>query len=206
MMLNLIFILALLVYLLCCFWYYKKQNNTSSIGGPIAPAKIFWLGFASFQYFVLTLILLFGIPESNTWFFLLKGMVGLLFTRAILQSLLMFVVHKWSPPMGIAYNVFCMLFLIAAYFFKLPELFTNTALEKLLANFVMLLFFILLVDSVYAYKFYRVVGAKTKGKEAIWYASEKDPDFAKIIQLTQILNVPFAIYFIYITYQILFNL
>jgi hypothetical protein len=188
--------------MLLSYLYYRGQNNKQQIGGPISKPKMFWLGFASYQYFILSLIILFGFEGTGFWHFIIKGICVLLYLRAVIQSLLMFVFHRWIPPMGITYNILCILFLVTFYLFNYQELKITNEADNIIATFLVLISGILFVDSIYAYRFYKIVGAATKGKEAIWYASEEDPAFKKIIQLTRTLNYPFLLFFIYLFYKI----
>ena len=203
MILKLLFIVTVFIYLIACIWYYNHQNKQSKIGGPIAKPKIFWLGFASYNYFILSLILFWGIRATDAWVFLLQSFVVLVFLRAVIQSLLMFVFHRWIPPMGIIYNFVCLTFLIVYYLINRNSLTLKSKEDILLGVFLLEVACILLVDSIYAFKFYKIVGEKTKGKDAIWYASEEDPSFKKVIQLTRYLNILFMLYFIFFTFKLI---
>ncbi|MDZ4667666.1 MAG: hypothetical protein SGJ00_07260 [bacterium] len=75
--------------------------------------------------------------------------------------------------------------------------------QIIISLYLILVSGILIVDSIYAYKFYKIVGSKTKGKDAIWYASETDPSFLGVIKLTRMLNAPFLLFFVYLAIKIL---
>jgi len=202
MMFKIILLITLCLQIVFSIWYYNTQNKTQQIGGPIARPKIFWLGFTSYNYFVLSLLLWWGLKLSPSWNNLLLIFIGCIYFRAVIQSLFMFVLHIWIPPMGIFYNIFCFL-LIAIYTGFNSELLFNFAQnDSVSAGYMILICASLITDSVYAYKFFKLVGEKTKGKEAIWYASEEDPIFKKIVQLTRNLNIVFTVYYIYLLFKI----
>jgi hypothetical protein len=201
-MFKIILVITLCLQIVFSIWYYNTQNKTQQIGGPIARPKIFWLGFTSYNYFVLSLLLWWGLKLSPSWNNLLLIFIGCIYFRAVIQSLFMFVLHIWIPPMGIFYNIFCFL-LIAIYTGFNSELLFNFAQnDSVAAGYMILICASLITDSVYAYKFFKLVGEKTKGKEAIWYASEEDPIFKKIVQLTRNLNIVFTVYYIYLLFKI----
>lgn len=203
MMFKILLFTTLCLQIFFSFWYYNAQNKTQQIGGPIARPKIFWLGFTSYNYFVLSLLLWWGLQLSPSWNTLLLIFISCIYFRAVIQSLFMFVFHIWIPPMGIFYNIFCF-FVITGYCFT----HFNVLIDFVQGDFIAALYMglicaSLITDSVYAYKFFKLVGEKTKGKEAIWYASEEDPIFKKIVRLTRNMNILFMLFYLYLLFKII---
>ena len=122
--------------------------------------------------------------------------ITLIYFRFVVQSVLMFWLKKWTPPMGITYNLLIFFTLSCGLFssLKTVELTTLHPDEWALMSLSVLLGMMLLVDSYYAWSFYKLVGHQTKGHEAIWYASEEDPKFRRINRETKWLNVLFLVY------------
>lgn len=203
MMFKIILFVTLCMQVFFSFWYYNAQNKTQQIGGPIARPKIFWLGFTSYNYFALSLLLWWGLSLSPSWNTLMLIFIGCIYFRAVVQSLFMFVFHIWIPPMGIAYNIFCLIVIGVYIGLKFNVLFPLVQGDEVAALYMGLICASLITDSVYAYKFFKLVGEKTKGKEAIWYASEEDPIFKKIVRLTRNMNIIFTCYYIYILLKII---
>lgn len=203
MMFKLLLLITLCLQILFSFLYYRAQNKTQQIGGPIARPKIFWLGFTSYNYFILSLLLWWGLTLSPLWNTLLIIFIGCIYFRAVVQSLFMFVFHIWIPPMGIFYNIFCFTVIVVFTGYNYNEMFPLGLGDEVGALYMGLICASLITDSVYAYKFFKLVGEKTKGKEAIWYASEEDPIFKKIVRLTRNMNILFTCYHIYLLFKII---
>lgn len=104
--------------------------------------------------------------------------------------------------MGMAYNLLC----ISVLSLFIMKIFKTNSIEIMVDNDVKLLFYIigilltLATDTYYAYSFFKIVGRETMGTQAIWYASDEDPQFKRINRITKYLN-----YFFYtITLYIIF--
>ena len=186
-MIKLLFLL-ILGTALGFYQYYKTQNSQNTIGGAISKAKILWLGYAVFNYFVFSIWLYFQTPMSSAFHGLLGGLIALFYCRFIFQGILMFGLKKWQPPMGMGYNVLC-ISILTIFLIKMP-------LNAFYTEGVLLLYFIgiiltLVTDTYYAKTFFQIVGKRTMGADAIWYASDEDPQFRRINRITARLNVFF---------------
>jgi hypothetical protein len=58
------------------------------------------------------------------------------------------------------------------------------------------------METYYAIKFYKIIGSKTKGDEAIWYAHKEDPIFKKVVKITAIFNIPLYASLIFFTWSL----
>jgi hypothetical protein len=171
------------------FTYYINQNNKSVIGGKISKAKSFWLGYAMFHYFILPWWILFYITEDSGMECCLYIILGIFYFRMLFQMLLMFVTRTWSPPIGMAYNIMASLVLLYLLFNRL--FIENFAINNcILIVYICILILILLTDTYYARSFYHLVGLETKGKNAIWFASDEEK-FIRINRITARNNVIF---------------
>ena len=96
--------------------------------------------------------------------------------------------------MGMAYNVFCVFVLnivlgqtlVSPIFDKSPFLWKSD--DGVILLYIIGIMLTALTDTYYAYSFFKIVGTKTIGTEAIWYASETDPVFKRINLITARLN------------------
>lgn len=175
--------ILLLAMALISYSYHQLQNSKASIGGKISVAKSFWLAYALFHYFIYPIIFYFHIHQTE-----LKQLLLLLifwfYLRMLAQGLMMFAVKNWSPKYGIGHNIlsvlligFCLIYVgINHLTFEFEEM-------TMVSFFLFNLMLISMVDTIYARKFHRLIGEKTKGEQAIWYASD-DVQFDKINQLT----------------------
>lgn len=189
-------LLSILLTITLAAWYYRRQNASATLGGAISKAKAVWLFYALFHYFFLTVWCYFNFEESNRFHAVLPVFIILVYFRLVAQSVLMFWLKRWTPPIGISYNLMTFAILCGCVFSKLGkhELTILHPDEGLLLGFYGLLGMMLLVDSYYAWSFYKLVGSLTKGSEAIWYASEEDAKFRRINRVTKWLNVFFLAY------------
>jgi hypothetical protein len=189
-----IFLYVLILGTIAVFYaYYRQQNHQKTIGGPISQAKILWLGYAIFNYFIFSIWQWVLLPSGHIFRPILEILLGLFYGRLVVQAILMFGLKKWQPPMGMAYNLLCIS--ILSYF--LINVFKTHSSDFIWNNHVALLLYTigilwtLLTDTYYAYSFFKLVGAKTMGTQAIWYASDEDPQFRKINTITKYLNIAF---------------
>lgn len=185
-----LFSLTLLIWVLCFSRYYKRQNGPVPVlGGPISRAKTMWLGLTTYCYFVLPPLLYFATRLPPAVRHLTLVFMSLLLLRALVQSILMFIIHRWSPPFGMSLNIMYTSILVwqsQRYFLLLRE---SGFLQIIPGLWVGLM----LTDTIFAWKFFKIVGSGTQGKDAIWYASEA-PEFDAINRLTWIANVFFYAY------------
>jgi hypothetical protein len=96
----------------------------------------------------------------------------------------MFIFKNWIPTYGIIYNAFSVLVILVLIIFLFKAIDSINTIE----TFLILLFYcqlilILITDTFYAIKFYRIIVDNTKGKKAIWYASEEEK-FKSINKIT----------------------
>ncbi len=194
-LLKLMIIGSMLAFGFFSIWYYKKQNTQEGLGGPISKAKMLWLSYATFNYFFLSVFFLFLKSSNEPLFKTLLLFIVLIYFRALLQIILMYFIKKWSPIIGISYNIFCFLMIILSLFFNESSIIPATVKELPLFIFIFVVSSCLLTDSFYAYSFYKIIGKGTYGDRAIWYASEKDPRFNKINSQTSFMNIGFYLLF-----------
>lgn len=190
---KLLFLLALSTIILF-YQYYKNQNKTHKIGGAISKAKVFWLGYAVFNYFIFSVWLYFQTPIDHVFHSLLTTALVLFYCRFVVQAVLMFILKRWQPPMGMAYNILC----ISALGIALIKIMYNHKGNFEHTEGGYLLYFIGLIltlttDTYYARAFFKIIGKRTMGADAIWYASDEDPQFQRINRITARLNVFFYV-------------
>lgn len=187
-----IFFGLLITTVIITAYYYFKQNKQDTIGGKISAAKAFWLGYALFNYFVFPVYLYFFL-ENSSLKLVLTLIICLFYFRMLIQSFLMFISKNWIPTYGILYNIFSIIVILSLLVKLLTSFnaFTENSL-LLLSLFLFKLILILSTDTIYAHKFKRLVGNHTKGKKAVWYASN-DLKFKNINSITYRNNIFFSI-------------
>jgi len=188
---------------LVAFLYHRHQNTSAKIGGKISSAKSFWLAYAFFHYFIYP-IYFYCLIESNHSKQLILIVAIWFYLRMMVQGFMMFVTLNWSPQLGIGHNVLTSFGLIIMALFT----YWQNSLSLVFEDFLVLIYIfnlalISFVDTIYAYRFGQIVGDQTKGKEAIWYASNDDR-FNEICRLTKRNNYAFLMLSLLIILAIVF--
>jgi len=177
------------------FHYKSKLAKGAAMGGAISNSKLFWLFFALSVYYVLNPLIGFGLDAVSSK--ALQALTWFLIFRALFQTILMYVIKKWTPKMGIAFNIAGVA--LSAYY--LIKFYTQIDTESLLISpaYILLFinFFCFTFDTYYAYTFQKLVGDKTEGEQPIWYANEADPKFKQQNKITFFTNTFLSILFFY---------
>ncbi|MEK7486072.1 MAG: hypothetical protein AABZ60_17250, partial [Planctomycetota bacterium] len=181
-------------------FFFRQQNRSETIGGKISRVKMFWLLFALTSWFLIPSLLACDshviLPSRK----LLGGFALLMWGRAGVEFLMLYVTKNWKPPLGIAHDLCCILFLGGGllYFYADFKEFANNPFQRWIWSFILLLVLSLCVEIFYAFLFFRAVEGKTTGEEGIWFASEEDTRFQTLNRLT------FALNFFFYSYLVLF--
>ena len=196
------FLIFTIVLILFSFFMTKKQNSGKKMGGGISPAKSFWLFYCVYSWFLLMPFVLYQNLVPAPLYTIWLGFVGWMFFRGIIELFMMFYTKNWTPPLGIGHNLSCLAWLIASSIYYFPKL-----IELPLPHIVFHtgLVWGLVMETYYAIRFYQIVGQKTKGEEAVWYASKENPTFRKVVFITAIFNIPLYACLIFFTGSLAFS-
>jgi uncharacterized protein (UPF0333 family) len=176
-------LLLLVITAIVGLYYHHHQNARTAIGGKISKPKSFWLFFALFHYYIFPTLLLIQVDVQTPGYGGLVLCFGFLLLRAIIQMALMFGSKNWTPTIGLAFNFT----LSAAAIYSMAKILLTKPewqQQPMLLLYLLLLLCIAIADSYYAQQFHKLVGTKTMGKDAIWFAPPDDPAFAKINRIT----------------------
>lgn len=181
-MLLILFIL-ILVLAGVTYVYHWHQNASDSMGGKIAPAKSYWLAFVLFHYFIYPLFFYYWIDNQSLEGLLLYIAVWF-YLRMLVQGIMMFARRNWTPRIGIAHNLITAFLLMVCQIGVLVYYFDQASTAVVLVSgYILILIAITLTDTLYAHRFSKIVGDATRGKKAIWYASDAK-EFETINKLT----------------------
>lgn len=179
-------IISALVATFAVFMHFK-QNSGKKLGGEISPAKSFWLFYCIYSWLIFIPFICFTqkIPEpyQTTWI----AFSIWFWIRGVIEMFMMFVTKNWTPPIGITHNISCFLLLVFLPFF------IEGYLQSINSPFMIYhlsLILSIIMETYYAFTFWKIVGEKTKGEEAIWYANKEDPIFKRVVLVTAIANWP----------------
>jgi hypothetical protein len=189
----LILLVLVLLFTILGVAYYKRQQKANRIGGSISRAKVYWLAYALFNYLALPIFLLLALAPETPGYLGVLVFACLIYTRAVIQAVMMYGLLNWKPPYGIVSNLLIAVVMI----FFLVSVFFSYELDGI-SHYILLLFLlkltaILLCDSYYAFVFYRIVGQGTIGDQAVWFASSNDSRFDLINRMTYRFNIFFTI-------------
>lgn len=176
-----------LVFIIVSFFLYWRQNNKATLGGKISRAKAVWLFYTLYVWFFFIPFFYFNyplFPYTTIW-----GIFSLwMWIRGLGELFMMFVTKNWTPPLGIFHDITCALLFCGASIYWYKDLFSTFSWPIFIFHVSLLLS--ILLETYYAYGFYKIVGKKTQGDEAIWYAGEDNKEFQFLVKMTAIFNIP----------------
>ncbi len=178
---DLIALLVPSLTIIISFAFYFGQNKKENIGGKMAPCKLFWLDYTIMTWFFLPLYFYFS-GYTDGVFNVLYALSISMWIRGIIELFMLYVTKNWTPPLGITHNIITIIIVLAMMYLSIMQ---NPA--ELI--FVISLLISLLLETYYAVAFYKIVKEKTKGDDAIWFASKENPKFAFILKVTTIGNL-----------------
>lgn len=182
------FVLILSVSLI----FYYSQNKDQKIGGKIAICKLFWLDYTLIAWFFLPIVFYFQNMKGSHFniFYVISISMWI---RGIIELYMLYVSKNWTPPIGIAHDLFTFLIATFSFYKTLPMNSSSTIIS-------LSLLLSLILETYYAYAFYKIVKDKTTGDDAIWFASKENPKFCNILKITTFFNFiiyPILLYTIY---------
>ena len=180
------FFIATLLIIIVFIAGFIYQKTGARIGGSIALSKHLWLFYTIYTWFFLLNFILLRVDINPVLGLYLKIFSVLFLVRAPVELFMLFVSKNWTPPLGIAHDLICFVVLLAGsiHCFVFSDL-------KLWESLLLLnLFLGITLETFYAYKFYKIVGDKTKGDQGIWFACHEDPKFQKVLKITTVFNMP----------------
>lgn len=177
-------------------WFSRRQARPerARIGGALSPPKQVWLFLALGTWFVAAPLLALDPAVSRPWRALLGAFALLMLIRAPLELVLLYGLRRWTPPMGIAHDLVCLVGVAGG----LPLVLARAAwppggADRAAGLLALGLLLTLAIEVHHAWVFWRVVGSLgTQGQDAVWFAAPDDPRFARINRVTAWLNVPAA--------------
>lgn len=170
-----------IIVIVISFVFYWGQNKNENIGGKMALCKLFWLDYTLITWFFLPVYFYYRNFNGEA-FDILFVLSTSMWIRGLIELFMLYVTKNWTPPLGIAHNIITILLVISAMYFTVLH-------SKVHLIFSLSLLLSLLLETYYAYAFYKIVKDQTKGDKAIWFASKENPQFAKVLKVTTIGNI-----------------
>jgi len=185
-----------------------KENGKVKLGGEISPSKALWLYWTISVWFMLLPYALLTHRWQDAFHYGWYVLTISMWVRGIAEIYMLFVSKNWTPYIGISHDVITLVAVAIAYLLNGNSFLYGAWWVQM---FSIALLVSLTVEIYYAKAFLKIVGAKTKGDDGIWYAHKNDPAFIRLLQVTTTFNILlyaatfiFLYYFIQIKRTILF--
>jgi len=192
-----ILLITSVLFLLVFLYVLIKHGKNPSKGGSLAPSKRFWLFYTLYTWFIFLPISLYEGYIGDAFYLSFLLLTVSMWLRAPIEVFMLLKTKNWTPPIGITHD------LITLVLFCVP-LFSLKSIEFTIESiFAFTLFLSLILETYYAYAFYKIVQDKTKGDEGIWFANKENPEFRRILQITTIFNYPLFLALLMMGYQYL---
>jgi hypothetical protein len=175
---------------------FRRHQQRGGNGGAMSRPKQVWLGVAVYFWFLLVPLVVLDSHVPTAHRLVLGAFFFAMGVRGPVELVMLYVTKNWRPPYGIVHSAFCALVVAAASFGFGPALVAPLSEPDSLAAactaLVGVLFLSLVVEVWHAAAFFRVVGDKTTGDDAVWFAPADNPAFAAIVKRTAVLNLFFV--------------
>jgi hypothetical protein len=193
-------VLAILLVAFLVRRFARGQNHHGGLGGAISGPKQLWLGFTLFTWFLACPLLALDPSVPGALREVLGTFAALMWVRGVAEMVMLYRTRNWRPPYGIAHDLVCLAVVVAGLLEIDPLLATTPGpLVAWQRAFGWVIAVSLVVETYYAYAFFRLVEGRTTGEDGVWFATEEDPRFVRINRITATLNVPlvgFALAFV----------
>jgi hypothetical protein len=176
--------------------FYTRQRSGEQIGGSIAPAKALWLFYAMYVWFILTPIIAFEPKLSSAISTCLLSFAGFMWVRAFVELFMMYVSKNWKPPYGIAHNITSFVLLAGLSFTTGAWSSAQTPLDHWALGLITVLLLCMVLETIYATVFHKVIGDHTTGDDAVWFAPANSPHYQRIVSMTKWCNLPLYLFLI----------
>jgi hypothetical protein len=102
--------------------------------------------------------------------------------------------------------VICIALILGLAAWRAPELTTLASpLDLWVGALAAVILGSLVLEIIYAWGFFRLVGARTTGHDGVWFASNEDPGFRRLVRLTAFWNVPLYLFLAVFLWMALFG-
>lgn len=175
---------------------FRRHQQRGGNGGAMSRPKQVWLGVAVYFWFLLVPLLVLDSHVPTAHRLVLGAFFFAMGVRGPVELVMLYVTKNWRPPYGIVHSAFCALVVAAASLGFAPALLAPLAeplsLGAACTALIGVLFLSLVVEVWHAVAFFTIVGERTTGDDAIWFASSENPAFAVIVRRTAALNMFFV--------------
>jgi hypothetical protein len=182
---------AAVALVLVTFRFARRQNRGMALGGRISSAKMAWLFFTIYAWFVVAPALAADSHVATPLRITLGAFAAWMWIRGAVEMYLLYVTKSWRPPIGITHDLSCLALIGGLGAWHGSVLGALAApLDRAVLAFVGLVVASLIVEILYAALFFRAARGHTTGDDGVWFADDAAPAFRRLSRLTAVLNVP----------------
>jgi hypothetical protein len=133
--------------LLALLLFSYLQNQGLLVGGKIATAKLLWLFYAIFFWFVLPALVLFDGRGSAGMHRIYSLHLANMCARGLIELFMMYVSLNWHPYYGIAHDLFSLMLLVYLLSVHRP----TSSLDRVLSRNLWVISAMLLLEAGFAW-------------------------------------------------------
>lgn len=164
--------------------FFWSQNVAGHVGGNISLEKVFWLCYALTILYVVPAFLVADRRVSPALRGILQAHLLWWGFRAVAELFLMYVVHLWRPPMGMAHDAVAIALVAGLLWQRRGALRAPTFADTTAIGYLVLLMASLVPEICFAWLFYQAVGGETA---RVWFADDS-ARFAFINAITRVVD------------------
>ncbi|MBI4577672.1 MAG: hypothetical protein HY722_15525 [Planctomycetes bacterium] len=194
-----------LIYLLLALvgWTYRRGQNRQDragqtvghggarhkLGGPISRAKTLWLLYTLAVWFTLCPVVALWSDAAYPLRLVLGAFAAWMWARGLAEMVMLYGTRNWTPPLGVAHDLSCLLLVAAGLAWFHSELATlRRPFDLWTLGLTASVLLSLVLEVYYALAFFAIVRGRTRGDDALWFADDQDPRFRRINRHTALGN------------------
>lgn len=171
--------------------FYRRQRAEKALGGRISPAKLAWLAYAIFVWFIVCPLLATDEYVARPLRVVLGSFAGWMWCRGVVELFMLYVTKNWIPPLGIAHDLLSLVLVAAGsllYRQEMTEL--HRPFDYWIMGFLLCLVCSLGLETLYATRFHKALSGQTTGEQAVWFVSQANARLRRVNRLSALCNVP----------------
>jgi len=171
--------------------FYRRQQQPQRLGGRISLAKLAWLAYTVFVWFVLCPFLATAGRVGQPWRVILGSFAVCMWGRGIIELYMLYIRKNWRPSWGIAHDLLSLFLVVGLCLRYRTEIRTlQHPGEQWVLGLTGCVLLSLALEAFYASVFQYVAAGRTMGEQALWFVSKDEARLAWINRITAVCNVP----------------
>lgn len=192
-----ILLVSILLMGLSAVIFYRRQSAEKALGGRISPAKLAWLAYAVFVWFIVCPLLATDEHVAPPLRIVLGIFAVWMWCRGVVELFMLYVTKNWIPPLGIAHDLLSLVLVAAGSLLYRQEIGAlHRPFDHWILGFMLCVVCSLGLETVYASLFHQAVQGHTTGDQAVWFVNKDDARLTRVNRLSALCNVPLYGYLI----------